>query len=152
MTTHAMTGESENITVPRPALIGAAALIVISIVLAGVARLTGSWHVDPGTSAVVATREIRFTEEAGGIVVVADPATGQVLARYADGQGGFVRGSLRGLAFDRQRVGVGLSDAPYRLTRYASGRVTLVDPVTGITMDLNAFGESNRTAFERLLP
>jgi hypothetical protein len=42
-------------------------------------------------------------------------------------------------------------DAPYRLQRHAGGQVVLLDPETGTTVSLNAFGPTNAQAFAQLL-
>ena len=42
--------------------------------------------------------------------------------------------------------------APFRLTRYADGRLALDDPSTGAHVELRAFGPTNEAAFARLLP
>ena len=46
------------------------------------------------------------------------------------GQSGFVRGTLRGLARERKRMGLG-AEQPFVLMGRADGRLTLKDPATG---------------------
>ena len=78
----------------------------------------------------------------------------------------FVRGALRALARERRAdVGdntAGIPDAgsvttpvehaPFRLTRYTDGRLTLDDTTTGAHLELRAFGPTNAAAFAGLLP
>ncbi|MDN2581081.1 photosynthetic complex assembly protein PuhC [Aquibium sp. ELW1220] len=92
------------------------------------------------------TLPIRFTDAPGGIVVVSDATTGDQLARLGVGEGGFVRTTVRGLAMARKKRGI--SDAtPFELVRYPDGALRLVDPETGRTITLNAFGQPNAAAF-----
>jgi putative photosynthetic complex assembly protein len=67
------------------------------------------------------------------------------------GVNSFIRGAVRGLAFGRQRRGVG-AEMPFRLSRWPDGRLTLGDPATGSVLDLDAYGGDNRRAFASLLP
>jgi putative photosynthetic complex assembly protein len=41
---------------------------------------------------------------------------------------------------------------PFRLALHADGRLTLEDPATSRTIELQAFGPANSGAFARLLP
>ena len=92
------------------------------------------------------TLPLRFTDEPSGIVVVSDATTGHQLARLGVGEGGFVRTTVRGLAMARKKRGI--SDAtPFELVRYPDGALRLVDPETGRTITLNAFGQPNAAAF-----
>ena len=70
---------------------------------------------------------------------------GQVLD-VMTGQNGFLRGTLRGFARTRRMDGVG-SLPPLRLTGYADGRLTLFDPSTHRTVELEAFGSQNEAVF-----
>ncbi len=59
------------------------------------------------------------------------------------GQNGFLRGTLRGLA--RARHSEGLDDrTPFHLAAWPDGRLTLDDPATGRRLDLEAFGPATR--------
>jgi putative photosynthetic complex assembly protein len=58
---------------------------------------------------------------------------------------------VRGLAHDRIRRGLD-AGPPFRLSRWADGRLELQDVATGRRIDLRAFGATNRDAFARLLP
>ena len=61
-----------------------------------------------------------------------------------------MRGVLRGLARDRRADGIGRSP-PFRLTRWADGRLSLDDPATGRHVDLEVFGPTNAGAFAEIL-
>jgi len=68
----------------------------------------------------------------------------------APGTNGFLRGTLRGLARERKRQGIG-PEAPFRLTAHDDGRLTLADPATGRRVDLESFGPTNAAVFSQLL-
>lgn len=98
----------------------------------------------------VAERQLLFADRADGAVVVTDARTGGQVAVVAPGEGGFVRGALRGLARTRLTAGVG-REQPFRLAGWADGRLTLEDPTTGAKMELAAFGQTNAEVFLRFL-
>ena len=60
------------------------------------------------------------------------------------------RGTLRGLARERKRVGGGPEQA-FELIAHADGRLTLRDPVTARRIDLASFGPINASGFAELL-
>jgi len=138
------------IEVPKPLLIAAGALVAVALAAAAPARTTGAGAAS--TPAAVAAEEatLQFRDEPGGGVLVLDAATGAAVARYAPGEGGFVRIAMRALARARLRAGLG-PEAPVRLLRTDSGRLVLEDPSTGDTVELAAFGRDNRAAFADLL-
>ena len=72
------------------------------------------------------------------------------VAVLPSGEGGFVRGVLRGLARERRAHDIG-SQPPFVLTRWSNGLLSLEDPETGRRVDLNAFGHTNKGAFARFL-
>jgi putative photosynthetic complex assembly protein len=135
---------------PRPALIGAAALVGVAIASALTAQLVGIGATRLTLTTPVEMRELRFADRDDGAVVVIDARTGAVTDAFAPGTNGFVRGALRGLARERKRQDIGAEPA-FRLTRWTDGRVTLDDPTTGRVVDLIAFGHTNAAAFTRLL-
>ncbi len=64
--------------------------------------------------------------------------------------GGFVTVIQNGLARARTIKRVD-QNSPVRLIAYANGRLTILDPETGWTAELGAFGTDNKAAFERLM-
>jgi putative photosynthetic complex assembly protein len=118
-------------------------------VVAALARTTGVGTVRLPDGVAVATRDVRFTDEADGAVGVWD-ASGTRLASLAPGTNGFARGVLRGLARERRREGIGTQPV-FRLIRWADGRLTLDDTATARHVDLDVFGPTNVAAFARLL-
>ena len=63
---------------------------------------------------------------------------------------GFLRGTMRGLARERKRLGVSPA-IPFDLIGRADGRLTLVDPGTGRRVDLESFGPENAAVFAALM-
>jgi putative photosynthetic complex assembly protein len=134
---------------PPGPLIGAAALIVMSLVAAGSARVMRSQMPTPPDT-VIASRDLRFEDRPDHAVAVYDIRSTEPIAIVPPGTNGFLRAALRGLARDRKRDG-GSGEAPFRLMALTDGRLTLQDMVTGDRVELEAFGRVNETAFARLL-
>jgi putative photosynthetic complex assembly protein len=132
----------------RGPLIGVAALLAFTVAAAGAARLWGGPEPVPDVPAAMA-RDLRFEDRDDGAVTVRDGG-GAMVAVLPPGTNGFIRGALRGLARERRREEASMS-APFRLTDWTDGRLTLEDPATGRTLDLRAFGVTNAGAFARLL-
>jgi putative photosynthetic complex assembly protein len=135
---------------PRGALIGAAVLIGGSLLLVGIARLTGYGPDKPPASAVVESRDLRFEDRPDGAVLIYSAATNALVDTLPPGTNGFVRGVLRGLVRERRADHIG-STPPFRLTRWADGRLSLDDPSTGRHVDLEVFGPTNAGAFADIL-
>lgn len=134
---------------PRRTLFGAAALVGLALVATSVVRFTGIGATHNPTSVPVERRALRFEDRADGAVVVYAAEADQVV-EVLTGTNGFVRSVLRGLARDRKLQGVGREPA-FELTRWADGRLSLADPSTGRSIELDAFGHTNASAFAELL-
>ncbi len=144
---------------PRGTVAMTGALILFAIGATAAVRLTGTplaaspaamraeSHVAP-----VATRTLRFADRADGAVVIEDVDAGSIAQVIEPGQQtGFIRGVMRGLARDRRMHGVGEAP-PFSLTLWRDGELSLTDTVTGRSIELTAFGATNRAAFAALLP
>ncbi len=92
--------------------------------------------------------QLVFHWEADGSIRVLSASTGAELGHYA--ATGFVWGLVRSLERERRRFGVELSE-PYVLGRNDDARLTLRDPALDRDLVFDAFGSSNRKAFETLL-
>jgi putative photosynthetic complex assembly protein len=145
-----MTARPADPLFPRGALIGAALLVAFTVTSAAVARISGLGTVQMPESALVESRPLRFEDMRDGSIRVTDARTGQVAASVEPGTNGFIRGTLRGLARERKRQGIGI-EPPFMLTRWADGRLSLEDPATGRVIALDAFGPTNGEAFAQLL-
>ncbi|MDE2304630.1 MAG: phosphonate-binding protein [Gammaproteobacteria bacterium] len=135
---------------PRGALFGAGAVVATTMILVCAARLGGYQPDRPAPSAVVSQADLRFVDRADGAVLVYAAADGRLVDTLAPGTNGFVRGVLRGLALARTEEHLG-SGPPFRLTRWADGRLSLEDPATGREVELDAFGMTNARAFAHIL-
>lgn len=134
--------------ISRRALIGVGG--ALGACLAGVVlfRAAGLSPREPDALAVD-ERRLNFIDRADGGIDVIDAQT----ARRIDsvhGEQGFLRGTLRGLARERRRSGLG-ADAPLVLIARADGRLTLSDPLTGQRIDLESFGPANAAVYARWL-
>lgn len=136
---------------PKGALIGAAALIGVSLALTAGARIAGyDPSVVPAESARVDSRMLAFEDSADGAVIVREPGSRDIVAVLEPGTNGFVRAVLRGFARERRARNVGASP-PFELILWEDGRLSLHDPETGRQAQMNAFGPTNRGAFRQLL-
>ena len=134
--------------VPRPALVAMGGLALVALVGASWVRLSGV-PVRAPDAPVAMERALRFEDRSDGSIAVIDAHENRVVDSI-NGQAGFVRGTLRGLARERKRQGIG-ADQPFRLLGRTDGRLTLQDPATGRLVDLESFGPVNAIAFARLL-
>ena len=134
--------------ISRGVLLALGALVLVSLAGVSAIRLSGIDIHAPDAAAVV-TRELRFEDRADGSIAVIDAKDSQLVTSIV-GQNGFVRGTLRGLARERRRSGLG-AEQPFQLIGRADGRLTLQDPATGRSVDLESFGPVNAAEFARLL-
>lgn len=152
-----MSAARSHDVVPKGALMLAAALIMLVLALT-VAVRTGLLAPAPSADELrrergvskLAERSLRFSDAADGAVLVDDARTGGRVAVIPSAEGGFIRGVMRGLARERRMHGIG-SSAPFRLTMWANGALSLTDPATGRNLELSGFGPSNHAAFAQLL-
>ena len=137
---------------PRGAIVGAGALVIASLLIVTVARLTGFEPAKPDPSAVVESCDLRFEDRPDGAVLIYDvkAADDQPAVTLEPGTNGFVRGVLRGLVRERRADHIGPTP-PFRLTHWADGRLSLDDPSTGRHVDLEVFGPTNAGAFADIL-
>lgn len=144
----------EGQTFPKSLLLGAAALLGASILLAATARIgdVGTTRIAPAPH--VASYPLNFSDRADGAVIVELAPVGAAtsprrIGELAPATNGFARGVLRTLAHERIRAGLG-PERPFELTRYADGRLTLSDPATGQRVELEVFGATNAAVFANL--
>jgi putative photosynthetic complex assembly protein len=136
-------------------LLGVAVMLASTLAMVALARLQmpATNHVQVTTRPGVpplAARLMRFEDRVDGGVDVIDAAGGDRIAVIAPGSDGFVRGVLRALSRERMQRGVG-SDPAFRLIEYADAGMWIEDTATGRAISLNAFGQTNVAAFQRLL-
>jgi putative photosynthetic complex assembly protein len=143
-----------TVNFPRAPLYGAAVLVCFALGVATFGRISGLGAQRP-ISTPISERDLRFEDRADGAVVVYDARLHAIDPNAPPigveiGQNGFLRGVLRGFARTRRADGVGPA-APFRLTAWADGRLTLEDPSTGRHSDLEAFGPANVPVFAQFL-
>ncbi len=132
-------------------LVCAGALIGIALIGAVGARLGGGPTTRQQPPAPTASqRLLHFEDRPDGSVAVYVSETQHPVHVLAAGTNGFARGVLRSLVRERRLHGVD-AESPFRLTRWADGRLSLDDPATGVQIALDAFGPTNAGAFAALL-
>lgn len=141
---------SEAPRIPRGALLGAAALVACTIVFAGTARWTGIGATHVPVSEAVEILDLRFADRHDGAVEVHRADDNRVIDVLAPGHDGFVRVVMRTLARERRLNNQG-RETPFRLIRWADGRLSIDDPTTGRRVELGSFGAVNRASFARLM-
>lgn len=153
-----MTAHSHADMLPRGTLITAGALVLFALAITSTMRIA---HIPPQASpaairaenhvAAVETRNLRFVDRADGAVVIMDVDKGAIAQVIAPGQQtGFIRGVMRGLARDRHMRGIG-DGPPFALSLWKDGELSLTDTATGRSIELTAFGSTNRASFMALL-
>ncbi len=130
------------------------ALAVVGMITVGLAgaiagRITGPTS-EPERGRAVAARDLRFEDRADGAVLIYD-GNSTTPFEVVEGQNGFLRGTLRGLARTRRSEGLD-SSQPFHLAAWSDGRLTLDDPATGRHVELEAFGHTNAGVFAHMLP
>jgi putative photosynthetic complex assembly protein len=121
-------------------------MVVVTLLLVIGFRVAGLSPAKPEPSAIVASYELRFEDRADGAVLVYSEPADRLVQTLPPGTNGFVRGVLRGLARERRAEQIGPT-APFKLTRWADGRLSLDDPSTNRHVDLEVFGPTNAGAF-----
>ena len=145
-----MSGPAPANKVPKAALVAAGCLMALTIAFAMIAHRTGIGTSKLEASATTEKRDLLFLDRADGAIIIQQANNGPVVDILQPGNGGFIRGVMRGLARDRRARDIG-NQAPFELVRRADGALVLLDPATGGHTDLDAFGPTNAYAFARLL-
>lgn len=136
--------------VPRPVLIVAGLVAAATIAFAAYGSITGLNLSGTPDSTPVASVELVFRTQPDGAVEVYDAGTDRLVDTVQPDDNGFIRGAMR--ALERQRLQQDARQyAPYKVTRWENGRLSLTDTATGAQIYLSAYGETNRKAFARLM-
>ena len=135
--------------VPRRVLIGAGALVAFALGAALFGRASGVGDVRMQETHPYQVLQLRFIDRNDGAVAIQDAATGALLYRIAPGTNGFVRAALRGFAQERLRDGIGPA-APFTLTRWSDGTLSLQDKTINRRIDLDSFGHTQAEVFAQL--
>jgi putative photosynthetic complex assembly protein len=145
-----MSEAAHNLSVPKGALIGAAAMVLFAIGAGATVRLTGYGHSHMTPPAIVESMDLTFEDSANGVVNIYRAGDHSLVRAIHPGESGFVRVAMRGMARERLVAGVG-SAPPFQLARHTNGQYTLTDSATKKVLDLNAFGADNLRAFAQLM-
>ena len=125
-------------------------MIVVTLATVVVARLNPPSPSDIAADPIVQQRLLRFEDLPDGAVAAMDVRSGELVQRF-EGEQGFLRGTLRAMARERKlHGGIGRNEA-FELQLHADGRLTLLDPTTGMRIALESFGATNTGVFARLL-
>lgn len=135
---------------PRAPLIAVGALVLGTVLAVATVRVTGVGAMHVPDAPVLQTRELRFEDRPDGSIAVLDAGGRRVVETIAPESNGFLRGTMRGLARERMRQGIG-RDVPFRMLGHADGRLTLEDPATGRRVDLGSFGPTNAAVFAQIM-
>ncbi|ABD08666.1 photosynthetic complex assembly protein [Rhodopseudomonas palustris HaA2] len=145
-----MSEAAHNLSVPKGALIGAAAIVLFAIGAGATVRLTGFGHSHMTPPATVESIDLTFEDSPTGQVNIYRAGDHSLVRTINPGESGFIRVAMRGLARERLVAGVG-SAPPFHLARHVNGQYTLTDTATKKVLDLNAFGADNLRAFSQLM-
>ncbi len=98
---------------------------------------------------VVQSRTIVLLGDRNGVYRVMDE-TGTQIAVSSEDKAGFL--GVMGRVIDRERLVHDVeSDAPVQVVRRANGNHAILDPTTGMAVELIGYGQDNVAAFARLL-
>ncbi|ARE40120.1 hypothetical protein RGUI_1979 [Rhodovulum sp. P5] len=137
--------------IPPFLLKGMLALCLVALLIAGYARFTDRpLEAMPDLAEpIAAERQVVLVGSMTGAATVYD-TEGNVIHEFPADKGGFVAGIWRVLQRERGKIDAPM-DAPVRLVRYESGRISMFDDLTGWRAELVGFGADNKAAFARLL-
>lgn len=143
------TSEDATIQVPRGPLIGAGILVALVFVLAISAQRYGLGAAKEGSTDVAERRTLTFTRTVDGGMDIDDIGTHVRVAHLMPDHNGFIFGMMRGIEYKRTVAHRELN-APFELTRWSDGRVTLDDKASGMHITVNSFGATQLESFEPL--
>lgn len=125
--------------IPRHLVVMAAAIVVLTVVIVGVAQWTDTGTPGSNNGTLEFSQDLRFAPMDGGRIAVIDVATGDTVTMIEAGTDGLIRGALRGLGMSRDAAELD-PNAPYQLQRFAESGVYLSDALTGRSIRLESFG------------
>lgn len=135
---------------PKGVLMGIGALMLFSIGVAATTRFSHQNHVTMPPTTALQTRDLAFRDLADGGIDITDANTGALITTVQPKTGGFVRGIMRGLIREH-RLWDKPSGTSFCLTRWADGRLSIEDPATHESFELEAFGTTNEKVFAAFL-
>jgi putative photosynthetic complex assembly protein len=115
------------------------AVACLALVFAIVGKFTGLGADRIVNGAVVATYPVTMMIEGDDAVALKSVETGAVIVGFDKGHGGFLRNAIRAFGLKRHQMNIA-PQAPYVVTRWESGRITLNDPATNHQVPVDSFG------------
>ena len=135
---------------PRAVLVSLGVMVAGTIALAGITHATNAQHVTMPPSRPIAAVDLSFKDMPDGGIAITEAGTDRLVSTVAPQTGGFIRGIMRALVLGHRRAGEP-DGMPFRLTRWGDGRLTIADPSTSESFELEAFGSTNEQVFARFL-
>ena len=136
--------------VPRFLVVTMFGLMLATLAMVSFAKITDQpMRGVPAVSEVVKEMPITLIGARSGGVVVED-ATGKEVAWSFKNKAGFIDVIWVSVSRERKVQGVA-GNPPLRLVRQANGHTVIIDPATGLTIELIGYGPDNIAAFARLL-
>jgi putative photosynthetic complex assembly protein len=136
--------------VPRFLVVTMFGLMLATLAMVSFAKITDQpMRGVPAVSEVVKEMPITLIGARSGGVVVED-ATGKEVAWSFKNKAGFIDVIWVSVSRERKVQGV-TGNPPLRLVRQANGHTVIIDPATGLTIELIGYGPDNIAAFARLL-
>lgn len=143
--------DSEERPIPPAIIIGGGLVMAVSLLIVGSARLgLAPRQLRPAASAVAAYDFRVSAPDAAGFQTVLSARDGRAVAPLSGRGDDFLPSLVDKLRQERALKGV-RGDAPFRLVRFADGRVSLEDPSTGRELNLESFGSVNEADAARLI-
>jgi putative photosynthetic complex assembly protein len=136
----------------KPALLAAAAIFaVLSLVVS--MNLIGTQTVDlSARRTAVITRPLIFRDAPGGAIAVYDQGASEPFSVLPREGNTFMASALRLMGQNRELRTKAGPEAPFALTLWSDGKLSLSDTATGDTLELAAYGPTNAKTFAQLLP
>ena len=138
--------------IKKPALLAAAVIFAVLLLVIAM-NLIGTQTVDLSLQrTAVVTRPLIFRDAAGGAIAVYDQGAAEPFAVLPREGNTFMASALRLMGQNRELRTKAGREAPFTLTLWSDGKLSLSDTATGDTLELEAFGSTNAKTFAQLLP
>lgn len=151
--------DPDQVDVPMPVppanparlpLLGAASLVVVSIVAVAWVQLNRSGSEEAGARTPQTVYQMDFRDIGSDRIAVVDTGLEETITIVEAGKDGLVRRALKGLERTRTLQGLPV-DAPYQVIIWDTGRLTLSDLGTDRHIPLDSFGPTGTGALKELL-
>lgn len=148
-----MKPDQANNRFPILPLAGLGFLVLLAVAAVTVPDWLGGYtagKTDAPAGQVLQSRNLQFVDVGNGNVEILDWDDGSLIREIPAGEENFIRGVIRGLVRERKTNSIG-QEAAFRLSQYDNGNLILEDPATQRVLVLEAFGITNKQAFQQLL-